>query len=195
MKNGKGKENNKYYDILKFEGEYLYDEKRKGKSYIDEKLEFEGEYLYGKKYDGKGYDKNGNIIYELKNGNGQVNEYNKYEDDDKLEYIGEYKNGIKNGKGKEYYDNDNLIFEGEYKNNLRWNGNIYDPKNNINIYQLKNGKGFIKEFIYDGNIIFGGDFSNGERNRKGKEYYDDGSLRFEGEYLMGKEMEKARNIL
>ena len=34
-----------------------------------------------------------------------------------------------------------------------------------------------------------------ERNGKGKEYYDDGSLRFEGEYLMGKEMEKARNIL
>ena len=54
MKNGKGKEYNKYYDILKFEGEYLYDVKRKGKSYIDEKLEFEGEYLYGKKYDGKG---------------------------------------------------------------------------------------------------------------------------------------------
>ena len=100
MKNGKGKEYNKYYDILKFEGEYLYDEKRKGKSYIDEKLEFEGEYLYGKKYDGKGYDKNGNIIYELKNGNGQVNEYNKYDDDDKLEYIGEYKNGKKMEKEK-----------------------------------------------------------------------------------------------
>ena len=88
-----------------------------------------------------------------------------------------------------------LMFEGEYKNNLRWNGNIYDPKNNINIYQLKNGKGFIKEFNYDGNIIFEGNFSNGERNGKGKEYYDDGSLRFEGEYLNEKKNGKAKNIL
>ena len=48
------------------------------------------------KYNGKGYDGNGNIIYELKNGNGKVKEYKKGE----LIFEGEYLNGIKwNGKG------------------------------------------------------------------------------------------------
>ena len=59
------------------------------------------------------------------------------------------------------------MFEGEYKNNLRWNGILYEPNNN-NIYQLKNGKGFIKEFNYDGNIIFEGEYLNGKRNGKKK---------------------------
>ena len=48
-----------------FEGEYLYDQKRKGKLYINNKLEYDGEYLYNKKWNGKGYDENFNIIYEL----------------------------------------------------------------------------------------------------------------------------------
>ena len=62
-------------DKLIFEGTYLYDYKLKGKFYIDGKLEFEGEYLYNKKWNGKGYDSNGNILYELINGNGKVKEY------------------------------------------------------------------------------------------------------------------------
>ena len=78
-----------------------------------------------------------------------------------------------------------LMFEGEYKNNLRWNGILYEPNNN-NIYQLKNGKGFIKEFNYDGNIIFEGEYLNGKRNGKGKEYSLFETLKFDGEYLNGK---------
>ena len=67
-RNGKGK---KYYnDELLFEGEYLYNHRREGKFYVNEVLEYEGEYLYNKKLNGKGYDENGNIIYELINGNG-----------------------------------------------------------------------------------------------------------------------------
>ena len=41
-------------------------------------LEYEGEYLYNKKWNGKGYDENGNIIYELTNGNDKVKEYSNY---------------------------------------------------------------------------------------------------------------------
>ena len=74
QKNGKGKEY--YYNgKLEFEGEYLYGHQLKGKNYRNEKVEYEGEYLYGKKWNGKGYDENGNIIYELINGNGKVKEY------------------------------------------------------------------------------------------------------------------------
>ena len=92
-RNGKGKE---YYNgKLFFEGEYLYGFRLKGKLYINEKLEYEGEFLYDKKWNGKGYDENGNIIYELINGNGKVKEYNAIS---KLIFGGEYLNG----KGKEY---------------------------------------------------------------------------------------------
>ena len=43
---------------------------------MNKKLEYEGEFLYERKYNGKGYDNNnGNIIYELINGNGKVKEY------------------------------------------------------------------------------------------------------------------------
>ena len=50
-----------------------------------------------KKWNGKGYDENGNIIYELINGNGKVKEYD--------------------ATGKN-------IFEGEYPNGVKWNGKI-----------------------------------------------------------------------
>ena len=47
-----------------------------------------------------------------------------------------------------------------------------------------NGKG--KEYNNDGNLIFEGEYLNGERNGKGKEYNNDGELIYEGEYLKGK---------
>ena len=114
-KNGKGIE----YDLdgtIIFEGEYLYDFERKGKKYINGKLEYEGEYLYNKKWSGKGYDENGNVIYELINGNGKIKEYSRTENE--LEYEGEYLNGKRNGKGKEYKKG-KIIFEGEYLNGKR----------------------------------------------------------------------------
>ena len=62
-----------------------------------------------------------------------------------------------------------LVFDGEYLKGKRW-------------------KGYMKEnYYYLGNdIIFECEYSNGEINGKGKEYYYDGSLKYEGEYLNGK---------
>ena len=54
----------------------IYGFRLKGKFYFENKLEYEGEFLYNKKWNGKGYDENGDIIYELINGNGNVIEYN-----------------------------------------------------------------------------------------------------------------------
>ena len=91
----------------------MYDKKTKGKEYYSNgKIEYEGEYFFDNKYDEKGYDKNGNAIYELNNGNGNAKEYHH---NDKLEFEGEYLNG-KRSQGKEYDYNDNLTFEGEYLN-------------------------------------------------------------------------------
>ena len=91
MNKGKGKE---YYNNgkLKLEREYLYDQRMRGKFYLNDKLEYEGEFLFNKKYNGKGYDENDNIIYELKNWNGKVKEYDTY---GKLIFEGNYLNGKK----------------------------------------------------------------------------------------------------
>ena len=87
---------------------------------------------------------------------------------------GIYKEGEKNGKGKEFDISTNImIFEGEYLNGKR------------------NGKGI--EYDYNGKLKFEGEYINGESNGKGKEYYTIGKLKFEGEYKKWKKMEWKRN--
>ena len=70
-----------------------------------------------------------------------------------------------------------------------WNGKGYDKNGKIE-FEINDGKGYIKEYDYDGKLIFEGEYLNGERNGKGKEYYDD-KLVFEGEYLNGKRKEEG----
>ena len=78
-RNGKGKE---YYknEQLKFNGEYL-NGKKNGKCkeyYKTGSLQFEGEYLNGKKWNGKGYDKENKCAFEIKDGKGDIKEFDKY---------------------------------------------------------------------------------------------------------------------
>ena len=113
---------------------------RRGKEYNEGILEYEGDYLYDRKWNGKGYDKNGNIIYELINGNGNIIEY---DEERILKFKGEYLNGKRNGKGKEYDRIGRLKFKGEYLNGKR------------------NGKG--REYNYHGQIILEGEYLNGKR--------------------------------
>ena len=56
----------------------------------------------------------------------------------------------------------------------------------------RNGKG--KEYDHNRKVIYEGEYKNGERNGLGKEYDNEGELMYEGEYLNGKEMEKEKNI-
>ena len=230
-KNGKGKEY--HFFEYNFEGEFL-DGQRNGKGkelrYIyvpyfpNEGLnllegfrmksilhvDLEGEFLNDKKWNVKKYDENDNIIYEIKNGQGIVKEYDRKK---RLIFDGEYINGEKNGKAKEYrtydgyceceyvngektgkakdYDkNGNVIFEGEYYKGKKWNGKVFDKINN-KTYELKNGNGFFKEYYDSGRIKYEGGYLNGERNGKGKEYYKN-KLIFEGEYLNGKKNGKGK---
>ena len=48
-------------------------------------------------------------------------------------FDGEYVNGKRHGKGKEFNSDGKLIFEGEYLYGKKWEGNIYDSKNNKKI--------------------------------------------------------------
>ena len=74
---------------MQLEGEFLNDKiwNCKGKFLYNGNVEFEGEYLKGKKWNGKGYDKNGNVIYEIKDGAGKIKEYRLY-----MKFEGEYLN-------------------------------------------------------------------------------------------------------
>ena len=100
-----------------------------------------------------------------------------------------------NGIGKEYNGkNDRLIFEGEYKNGQR-NGEgkeyatfgLYFVGNYLN--GKRHGKGVM---INRSQKIFEGEYLNGQRNGKGKEYHWNKNLRFEGEYLNDKEWNGTR---
>ena len=182
-RHGKGKEY--YFDNnLNFVGEYLNDKRHgKGKEYdFLGFLKFEGEYFNGKIIKGKGYDRYKSIIYEINNKNGYMKEFY---DNGKLKFEGEFINGDINGKGKEYYKNGSIKFEGKYFYNKQWNGKGYDNNGNT-IYELNNGKGFIKKYDYIFNALeFEGDYLFGSINGKAKEYNYKGILIFEGEYVNG----------
>ena len=196
-RNGKGIEYNVYgYQI--FNGEFLNGKRwnGNGKIYYKNKLIFKIEYINGKMWNGKSYN---NKKYKLKEGKVYFVEYNK-----RIKFEGEYLNGERNGKGKEYdygsfsedlifegeylngkrngkgkeYKKEILIFEGEYLNGKKWNGKAknYDTENlDENKFELKNGKGFMREYYSfekeDFSVIeFEGEYFNGLRNGKGKEY-------------------------
>ena len=59
----------------------------------------------------------------------------------------------------------------------------FDQNGNI-IYELVNGKGKLIEYDNFDRIIYEGEYLNGQKNGKGKEYKN-GKLIFEGEFLNG----------
>ena len=89
-----------------------------------------------------------NIIYELKDGKGNIKEIS---DNAYLKFEGEYPNG----RGKEYYflNKNKIKFKGYYINGIRWNGLGLDEDENL-IYELENGRGYIKELEYYYNLIY-----------------------------------------
>ena len=222
-KHGKGKEYNKYGELL-FEGEYLNGKKWNGKGYYINIKKYCNDKNYRIENEKREIFDDSNIYYEIKDGKGLMIDYNDedyifegeylngerngYGRDYKLFknclfiYEGEYLNGKRHGKGKEYLNTDiqtaisgsaRLIFEGEYLLGKRWNGKGYNGNNKI-AYELKNGVGNVKEYYYY-NLIFEGEYINGERNGKGIEYifnrnsaFPDRSpdRRYEGNYSNGK---------
>ena len=171
----KGKEYDCFNNELIFEGEYLNGKRNgTGKEYDGNRIKFEGKYLNGKRH-GKGKEYNiynGTIIFE-----------------------GDYLNGYRHGKGKEFNNKSQIIFEGVYQDGKRWEGKRYDSKNNI-IYELKDGKGYVKEYDDNNKLIFECEYSNGVKNGKLKQYFSDGSIIFQGDYVDGKKwnaVKKRRN--
>ena len=222
-RDGKGKEYNN--NELIFEGTYVKGKRNGiGKEYKDNKLIYEGTYVNDKRWNGIGKEYNNNeLIFEgkyfdgkrwrgeryyygykcinciIKNGNGEVKEFFS---DGSLQF--EYKNNNGEETFKEYEkvtipidyweqgdttERHYLKFKCEYKNgkeegeeyilNEYGGGLIFEGEYSNGI---KNGKG--KEYSH-GDIIFEGEYLNGRRNGKGKEF-SDGKIKFEGEYLNGR---------
>ena len=92
----------------------------------------------------------------------------------KLIFKGEYRNGKKNGKGKEYFEG-KKIFEGKYLNGIKIEGKGYN-KSGDKIFELKNGKG--KEYYSNGKLKFEGEYFNAIR-WNGKGYNKNGEEEFE----------------
>ena len=69
------------------------------------------------------------------------------------------------------------MFEGEFKNGQIYKGIQFKDDNRKN--------GILKAYS-DGKLIFEGEYSNGEKNGKGKRYNYQGEIIFEGEFLNGK---------
>ena len=123
---------------------------------------------------------------EYKNGkrNGKGKEYNI---NGNLIFEGEYKNGKRNGKGKELCFNKYKEFEGEYRNGIRWIGVEYDYDENI-INKINYEEELYKEYYKNELKKFEGESINGKKNGKGKEFFnnDNNKLMFEGYYLKNK---------
>ena len=148
------------YKLLR--GKYFIGNKNgKGKEYnsYNDKLIFEGEYIDGKRF---GYGK-------------------EYNNDNKLIFEGKYFNGKRNGKGKEYFYHGEIKFEGIYFFGKKYNGKGYTKGNEL-LYELKDEKGYVYELNFFGNLIFEGEYLNGEKNGIGKEYYKESKTKFEGMY-------------
>ena len=82
-----------------------------------------------------------------------------------------------------------------YENNNK-RAKIYDEYKDKLIFEgefsngKKNGKG--KEYDNYERLIFEGEYINGEKNGKGKEYYDNDKIKFEGVYKYGKRNGKGK---
>jgi len=72
-------------------------------------------------------------------------------------------------ENKVYIDKD-IIYEGE----------------TIKGTNIKNGKGYEYKMKKDNLLVFEGEYLNGKRNGKGREYYDNNNLKYKGEYKEGK---------
>ena len=87
-------------------------------------------------------------------------------------YIGEFKNGLRNGKGILYYNSKDYYkrnrYEGEWKNGLR------------------EGKGIL---YWNSANKYEGDFKKDEIDGKGILYWKNGD-KYEGDFIKGKEVEK-----
>ena len=92
-----------------------------------------------------------------------------------------YLNVKKDGNGKDMR-NGKVIFEWKYKEGKIWTGKGFNTKGEI-IFEINNGNSkYFIEYNDKGKKIYEGEYLNGKRNGKGKEFLDE-KCTYDGEYL------------
>ena len=149
LENYKGKLFENEYKKGKLWSLHIINNYKPKKFYFEEisSSSFKGEYKKGKRWKGK--------VEEL-----YPNKMKEFE--------GEYDNGERI-KGIEYYEDGLIKFEGEYLNGKYYNGKAYNITGE-EVYEIKEGNGLPKEFENYG-YHYEGEYLNGIKNGKGKEYY------------------------
>ena len=85
---------------------------------------------------------------------------------------------------------DLLCYNKEMQNKLQIS--IEDYKKFGNRFKIGEINGMGKEYKLNKNILlFEGEYLNGKKNGKGKEFYENGRIKFEGTYFKGKKIEVA----
>jgi len=117
----------KFQVVLRFKGDYNNGKWWNGflKKRDNFQIIFEGEYKEGKVWNGIEYEysMDGDIINEIKYKNGKVWEGKAIEfKDGKISYIGHFKEGKKEGIGKEYNEYGRLEFFGKFNSGIRCSG-------------------------------------------------------------------------
>ena len=160
---------------------------------IEGNVIYEGEYLNGKRHGiGKEYSINNNVDFdgEFKEGKRWEGNANEFNSKGNLIFNGLYLNGKKfNGKEINYFDDEEKIrYEAEYKDGLLYNVKGYNKDgkifNNID-FEIKNGDGIFKDFYNDTNLKCVFNYKQGKKNGKAISYYDSSStkIEYEGEFV------------
>ena len=160
---------------------------------IDGNVIYEGEYSNGKRHGiGKEYSSNKNIDFdgEFKEGKRWEGNANEFNTQGNLIFNGLYLNGKKfNGKEYNYFDDEEKIrYEAEYKDGLLYNVKGYNKDgkifNNID-FEIKNGDGVFKDYYNDTNLKCIFNYKQGKKNGKAISYYDTSGnkIEYEGEFV------------
>lgn len=147
-----------------------------------------GIYYYYNKENGKYYKYIGEFKDGLMEGRGIF-----FCKDNKQIYDGKWENDEKNGKGK-YYWADGYIYEGEYKNNKKndLNGLIYDSRFNLK-KDIINEKQMEDLGIYNDFYYYKGGFKDDYRDGQGIIIYKNNTL-YKGEFKFSKKHGKGKLI-
>lgn len=129
-------------------------------------------------------DSYGYVVYEgefkdgLRHGKGKAYE-NNY-----LAYEGEFRNNVREGTGKWYFYN--KVYEGEFKGGVRHGkGKLYNEYRTLiydGEYVNDMRQGYGKEYSFYGKLIYEGEFNNDKRNGFGTLYDSDGNVLYKGEF-------------
>ena len=145
-------------------------------------------------YISKLYNQMNQQFNELKNNNILNNQEIKYNNSERIKYIGQVLNGVPEGKGVMYWDNGDR-YNGEWKNDKKEGKGIY-YNNNGDRYEgdfkngLFEGKGI--EYFNDGDR-YEGDWKNDKVHGNGIYYYSNGDREM-GDYVNGKEIGKHATL-